>query len=163
MSRRCATFSSPGSCCRAPPTEASPSGTWTRRGKRLVLSRRRGERAMQSQNHHPLLAGAAVAGQRLVPEVRAAVLLEHQADVGHQNHGPQTGSALTPVTALPPDLLPLMLPLSHLRPCSTTAGSAGRPSAGSAAPNAPRIQSWASSSQCGSATTASVPSKRKSE
>lgn len=45
-------------------------------------------------------AGAAVAGQRLLPEMRAALLLEHQADVGHQNPGPQTGSV--PSAALPP-------------------------------------------------------------
>lgn len=36
-------------------------------------------------------AGSAVVGQRLVSEVRAAVLLEHQADVGHQDHGAPTG------------------------------------------------------------------------
>lgn len=110
-------------------------------------------------------AGASVAGQRLLPEVRAAVLLEHQADVGHQNPGTQTGSVpilLTrAATRQSPDLLLILLLL--LRACSTTAGSAGRPCAGSAAPNAPRIQSWASSSPCGSATTASVPSKKKSE
>lgn len=36
-------------------------------------------------------AGASVAGQRLLPEVRAAFLLEHQADVGQQDPGPQAG------------------------------------------------------------------------
>lgn len=47
-------------------------------------------------------AGASVAGQRLLPEVRAAVLLEHQANVGHQNPGTQTGSVPVLLTALPP-------------------------------------------------------------
>lgn len=110
----------------------------------------------------PPPAGAPVAGQRLLPEVRAAVLLEHQADVGQQDPGPQAGrrppggggGRVWPPASLQP--APACLR-------STTAGSVDRPSAGSAAPSAPRSPSWASSSPCACATPASTPSKRRSE
>lgn len=104
-------------------------------------------------------AGASVVRQRLVSEVRAAVLLEHQADVGQQDHRAPAGKGASGGRC------PLRLPSVTPRLCfrSTTAGSAERPSVGNAVPNAPRTPSWASSSPCGCVTPALRPSEKKSE
>lgn len=103
-------------------------------------------------------AGASVARQRLLSEVRAAVLLEHQADVGQQDPRAAAGKGASGGRRS------LSLPSVTPRLCfSTTAGSAERPFVGNAAPSAPRTPSWASSSPCACATPALRPSEKKSE
>lgn len=81
--------------------------------------------------------------------------------MGHKDPGAQTGESLTSVCVLGTRVLCFNTRLYSL--CSTTAESAARLCVENAALNAPRTQLWALSSQCGCATPALIPSKKKSE
>lgn len=81
--------------------------------------------------------------------------------MGHKDPGAQTGESLTSVCVLGTRVLCFSTRVYSL--CSTTAESAARLCVENAALNAPRTQLWALSSQCGCATPALIPSKKKSE
>lgn len=122
-----------------------------------------------------------MAGQWLLPEVWAALLLEFQTDVGQQEDRVETGTLLSrPVNALlHRSLSPVesgtdiflvnnsgsafcewtCSPVSH----STTVGSVGRRCAANVHPNVPPSPWWALNSRCVCVTAATSPSLTKSE